>query len=321
MLSLGALPAGLQMLDRLRRDEHATQIGAVLAAAMEVTAARWDEIEFVREREAARGHLGRVRPVVGLDAGQTNRDQLRQQRIETDHRPGMRERWDPAVLPHKRYGFKGIEPDARDIGRRVLGDKRVECIVVAWDVALLEERLREVWAAERSTLCDLKNACELHRVAEGVQLLDHELDPLAAVLAEPAEPLLERRIRGVDEVAEDVGIAPLGFGVELSRRNDAHAEVSSGRDSIGDSRQRVVIGKRLDLDAARGGTFHEVRWRERAVRAKRMRVQVDRVSRGYGCHSLSKRSIERARPVSASISITTLLNWTMPEATSKRRGR
>src|SRR5205085_1293153 len=106
-----------------------------------------------------------------------------QQRIETDHRPRMRERWDSAVLSYERYRFKWIEPDARDVGRRVLGDERVECFVVGWDVSLLEERLREVWAPERSALRDLKNARQLHGVTEDVQLFDHELDPLAAVLA------------------------------------------------------------------------------------------------------------------------------------------
>ena len=151
--------------------------------------------------------------------------------------------------------------------------------------------------SERSALRDLENACEVHGVVERVQLFDHELDAPATVGAEPAEAVLERAIRRIDEVPEHVRIAPLGLGVELRRRDDAYAEVPARGLGLRDPRQSVVIRERLDRHAARRGALHQVRRRERAVRAQRVRVQVDRVALAYGAHSRSRRSIERARPV------------------------
>src|SRR5213082_1777469 len=124
----------------------------------------------------------------------------------------MRERGHAAVLSHERHGLDGTEPDARG---RVLREKRVERRVVAFDVALLEQRLREMGPPERTTLRDLEDTHEVHGIAQRVQVPDHELYATSAVLAEPAETVLERRILRVDEIAEHVRVAPLGFGVEL----------------------------------------------------------------------------------------------------------
>src|SRR5438445_359253 len=89
-------------------------------------------------------------------------------------------------------------------------------------VALLEQGLSDVRASKRATLRDLEHAIEIDRVAEPVQLLDHELDATASVLAEPSQPVLECRVRRINEVPEDVRVSPLGLGVELGRWDDAH---------------------------------------------------------------------------------------------------
>src|SRR5438067_2258547 len=233
----------------------------------------------------------------------------------------MRERGHAAVLSHERHGLDGTEPDARDVRGRVLRERRVERRVVAFDVALLEQRLREMGPPERTTLRDLEDTHEVHGIAQRVQVPDHELYATSAVLAEPAETVLERRILRIDEIAEHVRVAPLGFGVELGRRDDPNTEVLARGGGLRDPRERVVIRQRLDLDPARRGALHQIRRRERAVRAERVRMEVDGVARGYGCHSRSRRSIARARPDASSMSTTTLLNCTTPDATSKRRGR
>src|SRR5438105_323609 len=233
----------------------------------------------------------------------------------------MRKRGHAAVLSHERHGLDGTEPDARDVRGRVLREKRVERRVVAFDVALLEERLREMGPPERTTLRDLEDTREVHGIAQRVQVSDDELYATSAVLAEPAETVLERRILRIDEIAEHVRVAPLGFGVELGRRDDPDTEVLACSGGLRDPGERVVIGERLDLHPACRCALHQLGRRERTVRTERVRMKVDRVARGYGCHSRSRRSIARARPVSSSMSTTTLLNWTTPEATSKRRGR
>ena len=114
------------------------------------------------------------------------------------------------------------EPDTRDVCRRVLRDEGVERLVEGPHVALLEQGLSDVRASKRATLRDLEHAIEIDRVAEPVQLLDHELDATASVLAEPSQPVLECRVRRINEVPEDVRVSPLGLGVELGRWDDAH---------------------------------------------------------------------------------------------------
>src|SRR5438046_6894892 len=233
----------------------------------------------------------------------------------------MRERGHAAVLSHERHGLDGTEPDARDVRGRVLREKRVERRVVAFDVALLEQRLREMGPPERTTLRDLEDAHEVHGIAQRVQVPDHELYATSAVLAEPAETVLERRSLRIDEIAEHVRVAPLGFGVELGRRDDPDTEALAGGGGLREPGERVVIGERLDLHPACRCALHQLGRRERTVGAERVRVKVDGVARGYGCHSRSRRSIARARPDASSMSTTTLLNCTTPDATSKRRGR
>jgi hypothetical protein len=129
--------------------------------------------------------------------------------------------------------------------------------------------------AERTALRELEHPLERDAVAEYPKALDHELDAAAAVLAEPAQTVLERRIRGIEEVAKDVHVAPLGLGVQLRRGDDADAERRARRDRLADARERVVIGERLHANAVRGGATHEISGLERAVRAQAVRVQVD----------------------------------------------
>src|SRR5207247_8482217 len=119
------------------------------------------------------------------------------------------------------------------------------------------------------------------------------------VLAQPAEPVLERRVGRVEEVAEDVNVAPLRLRVELGRRDDPNTEPLPRRDGVGYAGERVVVRERLDRHATRGGPLDERGRLERAVRAQRVRVQVDRVAEAHG-YVRSTRSIERALPVASS---------------------
>src|SRR5438876_6694626 len=172
------------------------------------------------------------------------------------------------MLSYEGHGLDRGEPHARNVRRRVLREQRVERLVVARDVAPLEERLCEMGPSERATLRDLQDTGEIHRVAERVQFFDHELDAAPSVLAQPAETRLEGRVPRIDEVTEDVRVAPLGFGVELRRWNDLYAERAARCGGLGDPRERVVVRKRLDLHTASGRALHQVPRREGAVRAQ-----------------------------------------------------
>src|SRR2546430_17459708 len=103
----------------------------------------------------------------------------------------MGERGNPAVRSHERHGVERGQADARDLRRRILRDKGVEGLVITLHVALLEERLRQVRASERSALRDLEYACAIHRAAEPVQLFDHELAAPATLAAKPPATVLQ----------------------------------------------------------------------------------------------------------------------------------
>ena len=119
--------------------------------------------------------------------------------------------------------------------------------------------------AERAALRDLEHPLERDRVPERVQLLDHELDAAAAVLAQPAQPVLERRVRRIDEIAEDMDVAPLGLGIQLCRWDHTHAERGALCDGLPHPEERVVVGERLDPDPARRGHADQLAWLVRAV--------------------------------------------------------
>src|SRR5438128_9413297 len=143
-----------------------------------------------RQREAARRGLRCVLAVVALDSGEARRDELREQVLKGENRAGMRERRHPAVIADQRDRFERRQTDPRDVGGRILRDDRRESLVVAPHVALFAERLREVGAPEGAALSDLEDTLERDRVAEAIQLLDHELDAPATVLPQPPQALL-----------------------------------------------------------------------------------------------------------------------------------
>jgi len=109
----------------------------------------------------------------------------------------------------------------------------------------------------------------------------HQLDAPPPVLPEPTETVLEHGVRRVEEVAEDVDVAPLGLRVELGRWDHAHAETLPRGDRLGRARERVVIGERLDPHPTLGGALDELGGLVRPVGAERVRVQIDGVTQGH----------------------------------------
>src|ERR671937_1825608 len=192
----------------------------------------------------------------------------------------------------------------------------------------LSQSLREVWSSELAARGDGHDAVERERIAEAVEVLHHELDAPSAVLAEPAQAVLERAIGRVEEVAEDVHVAPARLRVQLDRRDDPDADALALSDRLRHAGERVVVRERERLDAALGGEPHERGGLEDAIGPERMRVQVRVISR-LAPHlgrrhatsmRRSTRTIPPARPLASSTSISTALNETGPSATRKRRG-
>src|SRR5205085_11724582 len=125
-----------------------------------------------------------------------------------------------------------------------------------------------------AALRDRHDTFERDRMAETIQVLDHQLDAAPAILAEPSQPLLERAVRGIKEIPENVCVAPLRLRVQLDRRDDPNAEALARVNGLAGPRQRVVIGQREGFHASLEGETHELRRLEDTVRTYRVRVKV-----------------------------------------------
>ena len=79
-----------------------------------------------------------------------------------------------------------------------------------------------------------------------------------------------------DAVAEDVHVlVGVPQRADLDRRNDPHAMVGPGAQRLSDAGDRVVVGQREQLDAGLCGCGDDVGWVEDAIRARRVRLEVE----------------------------------------------
>src|SRR5712692_5608831 len=139
---------GLQRGNAFRWHENAAEVGAVLATPVEIAAAGGHEVVAHGQTQALRRERRGVRGVVALDTSKTRFDQLRQQSLEVDNGPGMRERGHASVRARERDRLERRETDARDVCGRVLADERVERAVVRRHVTRFEERLGQMRSAQ-----------------------------------------------------------------------------------------------------------------------------------------------------------------------------
>ena len=116
----------------------------------------------------------------------------------------------------------------------------------------------------------------IRRQAELGELAGHAVDPRGAVGAPRGEPFGEARVGVVDAVAEDVEVlAELVDGRDLDGRHDRDPVLLGGGHGLADAVDRVVIGEREQLHAGRGCGRHDHGGFERAVGARRVRLQVE----------------------------------------------
>ena len=104
------------------------------------------------------------------------------------HMPGMREHAHAARLRDQRERVQRMQgvlrhPRAPAVGDELLGERRL----LVRDDARLHHGLRHVRASDRVAAGDLAHAVELDRVAELLELLDHQLAAAEPRVGEPRE--------------------------------------------------------------------------------------------------------------------------------------
>lgn len=84
---------------------------------------------------------------------------------------------------------------------------------------------------------------------------------------------------GVESVAEDVDVHAVVESGNLNPRETTQAYSRGGARGRRDSTHRVVVGYGHGLDAATGALGDEVFRRRRAVRGRRMQMEIDHADR------------------------------------------
>ena len=123
----------------------------------------------------------------------------------------------------------------------------------------------------------------VEREAELAQAVGHRQDAAAAVGAEVLQRRQQCGVGGIDLVAEDVEVLVLAVHArELRGGREPDPVLPRGGRRLGDPGHGVVIGEREQFDARGGGARDHLGGRQRPVRVRRVRLQVER--RGVSGH-------------------------------------
>ena len=126
----------------------------------------------------------------------------------------------------------------------------------------------------------------VQREAARLERVGHPLGPRRAVAAEALQLGEEPGVGVVDAVAEDMEVFVVAVdGRQLGGGDDANRAAGrvGGRQRLGDAVDRVVVAEREQLDARGGRAGDDLGRRQRAVRARRVRLQVERRAGGHRC--------------------------------------
>ena len=116
----------------------------------------------------------------------------------------MGEHGEAACRADQRDCLGGSELLALGVRGAVAADEALERLLERLDVPSLQQRLGDVWPADRRLAGDLLNARPLDRRTEALQRLDDPPGAIDSPFAERTQALLQRFVRAVDEEAEDV---------------------------------------------------------------------------------------------------------------------
>ncbi len=268
--------------------EGAERVEALVQRAVEVGAAGRAQPQLGGELDEQRRLRAAVRDVEGLDAVHARGGEARQRQADVlvgvdvpvgvrpdgqaarrvDHRDRLvdRRRGPPAVARCAGQQV-GLEHRARIAEPLAAQARRVRRMV--------EHGLRDVRAPDRPG--GRRGLRELERQALVAQRIGHPQRAGVAVDAPGGERVAQRAVRVVDRVAEDVQVVvPAVERADLDGRDDRHAVDRGGRlQRLGDAVDGVVVAEREQLDTGRVRTRDDLGRRQRSVRARGVRLQVE----------------------------------------------
>ena len=192
----------------------------------------------------------------------------------------MRDHGDAAGVAQPAH--RGVErrPAAGHVPGLAARQEMLERVLEVARMSLLHQEAREVRARKNRAV---RVARAPFQGAEDALPCEPPVDLLrapVAELAQPGEPLLQRRQRRVDVEADDVhGLVLPGDG-HLHAGDQRHAERAGLRRRLGQAVGHVVVGERQHRHAARVRALHEFGRAQGAVRVQAVGVQV--VTRGLG---------------------------------------
>ncbi len=146
----------------------------------------------------------------------------------------------------------------------------------------LDQRPRHVRAPDRAAPGDRDDPLVADRRPRRRQPLD---DPPGAVLARVAEAgqhLGEGRVRGVDEVAEDVDLAGRDVGAQFDAGDEAQPVLPGRGAGLGQPGGGVVVRQAEDTKPPLGGQSDQPSGGEHPIGSGGMCVQIDLASRALG---------------------------------------
>ena len=162
------------------------------------------------------------------------------------------------------------------VRRLARGQEPVEGLADRADVATRDQNPGDVGTTRGTLLDEGEDLVGFDRIAEGGEALDDPVNARRSLLPELLEEVAEPRGLVIDEVAEDVDLAPRPLGVDLDAGDDLENGVDPGGGSGRlDRLRRVVVGDGEDADAAADGLLDERVGGERPVRGRRVRVEID----------------------------------------------
>ena len=272
--------AGARLEIRERRERQrdlAEARGMMRVIGVEVRTTGPAKSELTRHRVVARDGRCIVIAVPHLDRDQAIGHES-WDRVVQAHQAGMRQRGHPASGPDDSRDLADRRAEARNERRPAFRDEAIERITAIGGVSSGDQRIGDVWAADRATAAGRHASQQLiaiERHAEIRQPRDHRLDAATAIVPLRAKELDERRVIRIEEVTEDVDVAGPLDRRDFDAGHETHAVPRRGIRRFRQTCGRVVIGDAENGKARGAGLGNELRRRERAVGGGRVKMEVD----------------------------------------------
>ena len=245
--------------------------------AVEIGAAGEQQTKSARDADVAVDERGVMIRVERFDRVQPHARERGNSRVEFRF-SWMGERRDPAGPVEDIDHRFGTGPGQRHEGLRSKAKPAIERLPCVDGVAGRDHRTGNLRPAERATALasDLLNECsDVNRDAELPQPRADRLDTGQARRALRAKERTQPRIKRIEEIPEDMHVAPVLDGRNLDAADRLDAARARGDAHLGDGRRGVMVRDGQHGDAATGGVLDQLSRRAASVGSGGVEVEID----------------------------------------------